>query len=100
MIDLRQRLQRRPQAGGKMLLEVPGYRFQVLVTNHPRHMGALQAWLKYNGRADIENQIKELGDQFGVKRLACAGFGATEAVRHLAITAYNLCVLLQRSLGK
>ena len=100
MIVLRQRLQRRPQAGGKMLLEVPGYRFQALVTNLPRHVGALQVWRRYNDRADIENRIKELGDQFGVKRLACAGFWATEAVHHLAITAYNLCVLLRRRLGQ
>lgn len=100
MIVLRQRIQRRPQAGGKMLLDVPGYRFQALVTNLPRHLGALQVWRRYNGRADIENRIKELGDQFGVKRLACAGFWATEAVHHLAIAAYNLCVLLQRRLGQ
>jgi hypothetical protein len=100
MIVLRQRLQRRPQAGGKMLLEVPGYRFQALVTNLPPQVGALQVWRRYNGRADIENRIKELGDQFAVKRLACAGFWATEAVHHLAITAYNLCVLLQRRLGQ
>lgn len=100
LIVLRQRLQRRPQAGGKMLLEVPGYRFQALVTNLPPRLGALQVWRRYNGRADIENRIKELGDQFGVKRLACAGFWATEAVHHLAITAYNLCVLLQRRLGQ
>ena len=100
IIVLRQRLQRRPQAGGKLLLEVPGYRFQALVTNLPRQVGALEVWRKYNGRADIENRIKELGEQFAIKRLTCTGFWATEAVHHLAITAYNLCVLLQRRLGQ
>ena len=83
-----------------MLLEVPGYRFQALLTNLPSGYGALEVWRRYNGRADIENRIKELGDQFGVKRLTCAGFWATEALHHMAITAYNLCVLLQRRLGQ
>ena len=100
LIVLRQLITRRPQAGGKLLLEVPGYRFQALVTNLPRHHAALTVWRRYNGRADIENRIKELGDQFAVKRLACSNFWATEAVHHLAILAYNLCVLLQRRLGQ
>jgi hypothetical protein len=100
IIVLRQRIARRPEAGGKRLLDVPGYRFQALVTNLPRSMGALAVWRRYNGRADIENRIKELGEQFGVKRLACRGFWATEALHQMAITAYNLCVLLQRRLGQ
>ena len=100
LVVIRQQLDRRPDAGGKELLAVPGYRFQALITNLPRSDDALAVWRRYNGRADIENRIKELGDQFGIKRLACAGFWATEAVHHLAIAAYNLCVLLQRRLGQ
>jgi hypothetical protein len=57
-------------------------------------------WREYNGRADLENRIKELGDQFGIKRLCVASFWGTEALHHLAIAAYNLCVLLQRKLGQ
>jgi hypothetical protein len=100
LVVIRQRIQRRPEAGGKELIDVPGYRFQALITNLPRSYDALAVWRRYNGRADIENRIKELGDQFGIKQLACAGFWATEAVHHLAIVAYNLCVLLQRRLGQ
>src|SRR5436190_20242068 len=61
-----------------------------------------EPWIRwrYNGRADIENRIKELGAQFGIKRLAARSFWATEAMHHLVITAYNLCVLLQRKLGQ
>ena len=70
------------------------------MTNLPSHFGALTVWRRYNGRADIENRIKELGEQFAVKRLACSGFWATEALHHMAIAAYNLCVLLQRRLGQ
>ncbi len=100
LIVVRQRLEQRPDAGGKMLLEVPGYRFQALVTNLPRSVDALWVWRQYNGRADIENRIKELGQQFGIKRLCVENFWGTEAMHHLAIAAYNLCVLLQRRLGQ
>jgi len=100
LILIRQRIVERPQAGGKTLLEVPGYRFQALVTNLPRTTDALGVWRRYNGRADIENRIKELGAQFGIRGLCCHGFWATEAMHHLAIVAYNLCVLLQRRLGQ
>ncbi len=64
-----------------------------LATNLPRSMKPLTVWRRYKGRADIENRIKELGGQFAVKRLACRGFWATEALHQMAITAYNLCVL-------
>ena len=61
---------------------------------------SLPVWRRYNGRADVENRIRELGDQFGIKRLAVKSFWGTEAMHHLAIAAYNLCVLLQRRLGQ
>lgn len=35
-----------------------------------------------------------------MKGLCCQSFWATEAMYHLAIAAYNLCVLLQRRLGQ
>lgn len=100
LMVLRQRVAERLQAGGKTLLEVPGYRFQALVTNLPASVDALGVWRRYNGRAEIENRIRELGEQFGIKRLCCQSFWATEALHHLAIAAYNLCVLLQRRLGQ
>jgi hypothetical protein len=99
MLILRQRLSERPQGGGKELLTVPGYRFRALVTNLPASWSALAIWHRYDGRAEIENRIKELGDQFGVKGFCCQKFWATQAVCQLAIWAYNLCVLLQRELG-
>lgn len=100
LVVLRQRVAQRPEAGGKTLLEVEGYRFQALVTNLPSNLPALAVWRRYNGRADLENRIKELGDQFGIKRLCVQNFWGTEAMHHLAIAAYNLCVLLQRRLGQ
>jgi hypothetical protein len=100
LIVVRQLIQQRPQAGGKMLLDVPGYRFQALLTNLPPSVQAGTVWRRYQGRADVENRIKELGDQFGIKRLCVDNFWGTEALHHLAIAAYNLCVLLQRRLGQ
>jgi hypothetical protein len=100
LIVIRQRIAERPEGGGKALLEVPGYRFQSLLTNLPATVDALAVWRRYNGRADSENRIKELGGQFGIKGLCCQSFWATEAMHHLAIAAYNLCVLLQRRLGQ
>jgi hypothetical protein len=44
LIVIRQRIEQRPDAGGKTLLEVPGYRFQSLVTNRPRSVDALSVW--------------------------------------------------------
>lgn len=76
------------------MFDLPAYRFQALITNLPSsEADALTVWRRYNGRADIENHIKELGRQFGIKGLCYQNFRATEAACHLAITAYNLCVL-------
>ena len=100
LIVIRQRIAQRPEAGGKTLFDLLGYRFQALWTNLPRSVDALGVWRRYLGRADVENRIKELGAQFGIKGLCCQSFWATEAMYHLAIAAYNLCVLLQRRLGQ
>ena len=99
LLILRQRIAQRPQAGGKTLLEVPGYRFQALCTSLPRSWSPVAVWRRYNGRADLENRIKELAGQFGLKSFCCHSFWGTEAAGHLAILAYNLCVLFQRELG-
>jgi len=100
LILIRQRIAVRPQAGGKLLVDVPGYRFQALWTNLAPTVDGLSVWRRYHGRADIENRIRELGQQFGIKGLTARKFWATEAMHHLAIAAYNLCVLLQRKLGQ
>jgi hypothetical protein len=60
LVLLRHRVSDDEERGGKKLLDVPGYRFQALVTSlagttHP----PLAVWRYYNGRADGENGIKE-----------------------------------------
>ncbi len=87
------------RSGGKPLLEVPGYRFQVLVTNLGWEVPPLEVWRRYNGRAGSENVIKELDQDFGLPQICLQRFWSTEAALALTIFAYNLCTLFQRHLG-
>jgi len=99
MILVRHEILQKKRAGGKCLLECPGYRFQALVTNLPTSVPPLDIWLQYNGRAGIENVIKELDYGFGLSKLCCKKFWATEAALSLTVLTYNLSVLFQRHLG-
>lgn len=99
MILVRHQISEKKRAGGKNLIESPGYRFQALVTNLPASISPLEVWLEYNGRAGIENVIKELDYGFGLSKLCCKKFWATEAALSLAVLTYNLSVLFQRHLG-
>jgi len=99
LILIRHRQADRPEAGGKRLIEVPGYLFQALVTSLPTRTPPLAVWRDYNGRADCENVIKELQQGFALPTLCLASFWATEAALALATLTYNLTVLFQRHLG-
>jgi hypothetical protein len=100
LVLIRHRVKENESRGGKRLLDVPGYRFQALVTSlsaatHP----PLAVWRYYNGRADCENVIKELRQGFALPTLCLGGFWASEAALSLAALTYNLSVLFQRHLG-
>lgn len=99
VILLRHRVADRPEAGGRILLECPGYRYQMLVTSLPESVAGLTVWRRYNGRADSENVFKELDASFALPQLCLEKFYATEAALCLAILSYNLCQLFQRHLG-
>ena len=100
MIAIRHRLQdKQSRAGGKLLIDCPGYLYQVLVTNLPRHVPAVQVWRDYNGRAACENVIKELDAGYGLPELVCENFWATEAALSLGVLTHNLIVLFERKLG-
>jgi Transposase DDE domain group 1 len=99
LILIRHRLEERPSAGGKKLIDVPGYVFQALVTSLPYSVPPLAVWRDYNGRADCENVIKELQYGFALPTLCLHSFWATEAALSLATLTYNLTVLFQRHLG-
>jgi hypothetical protein len=99
-IALRHRLKDKSgRAGGKLLLDCPGYLYQVLVTNLPRTVPPLEVWRDYNGRAACENVIKELAAGYGLPQLICRDFWATEAALSFGVLAHNLIVLFERKLG-
>lgn len=99
VILVRHEEKQRPEAGGKMLVDCPGYRHQALVTNLPSSVAGLEVWRRYNGRAGSENIIKELDACFALPQICLEGFYATEAAMSLAALAYNLCILFQKHLG-
>ena len=85
---------------GKKLLDVPGYRFQALVTSlSAKTHSSMAVWGYYNDRADCENVIRELREGFALPTLCLNKFWSTEAALSLATLTYNLTVLFQRHLG-
>ena len=99
LVLIRHRVAEPGERGGKRLFELPGYRFQALVTSLPATIAPLAVWRYYNGRADCENVIKELREGFALPTLCLRSFWATEAALSLATLTYNLSVLFQRHLG-
>jgi hypothetical protein len=99
VVLIRHRVAEKKNAGGKKLIDVPGYLFQALVTSLPQSQTPLEVWRYYNGRADCENVIKELQQGFALPTLCLKSFWATEAALSLATLAYNLTVLFEQHLG-
>ena len=50
----------------------------------------MEVWRSYRGRADCENRIKELKNDFGLDSFNLNSFYATEAALGFAMLAYNL----------
>jgi len=99
LVLLRRRTDAQGRGGGKLLLDCPGYKYQALLTNLPPSIPAVDVWRDYNGRANLENVIKELKGGFGVGSFCCQKFFATEAALSLAVWTYNLVKLFSRQLG-
>lgn len=97
LVVARHEIKEKKRAGGRKLLEVPGYLFQALVTNTTHD--PLAVWRDYNGRAGCECVIKELDGGFALPKLILEKFRATEAALSLAVLSYNLVVLFQQKLG-
>jgi hypothetical protein len=92
-IIVKKQVEERPKASGKLLFEVPGYRFSCYVTNLDLPLD--QIWNIYNSRADCENRIKELKQDFGLENFCLKGFWATEASFRFIMIAYNLISLFR-----
>jgi len=93
-IIVRKKIEDRPKASGKLLFDdLPGYRFSCFVTNLDLPLD--QVWNIYNTRADCENRIKELKQDFGLDNFCLQDFWATEASFRCIMMAYNLMSLFR-----
>lgn len=81
---------------GRRLIEVPGYTYSAYVTNLTLPCTAVRTL--YQGRADSENRIKELLEDFAVSGFVSEKFWATEAAFRMACCAYNLMSLFRQAL--
>lgn len=92
-IIVKKRVEDRPEATGKLLFDEPGYRYSCYVTNLDLPLD--QIWNIYNSRADCENRIKELKQDFGLENFCMNDFWATEASFRFIMMAYNLISLFR-----
>lgn len=92
-IIVRKAIDLRPKACGKCLFDDPAYRFSCYVTNLDLPLD--QIWNLYNARADCENRIKELKQDFGLDQFCMQDFWATEASFRFIMIAYNIMSLFR-----
>jgi hypothetical protein len=99
MIVVRQNTVLRPKAVGKTLFtdEQLGeaWRYGAMVTDIT-DLPPAQIWMMYRGRADAENRIKELKEDFGMDGFCMQKFAATECAFLWVMTAYNLLSLFRQ----
>lgn len=99
MVVVRQKLKDRPKAVGKTLSIFEGtqdyyrYRYTAYITN--LNLPAAEIWRLYRQRADSENRIKELKEDFGFDSFNLKSFYATEAALTVAMLAYNIMAIFR-----
>lgn len=104
IVAVRQLIEERPKATGKQLSlfeedEIIGkYRFSAYITN--LELPPKIVWDSYRGRADSENRIKELKEDFGADSFATKDFFALEATLNFVMMAYNLMSLFRQIIMK
>ena len=69
-------------------------RYHAFVTN--QSLPATEVWAQYKRRADAENRIKELKEDFGVEGFCMDNFCATETAMRFVMVAYNLMSLFRQ----
>ena len=95
---VREVLRERPEARGRKLLEVPGYTFHVLVTTLGHN--PVQTRRFYNSRAESENRIKELKEDFAAGGFCLQSFDGTEAAFRLICFLFNLIADFKREVTR
>ena len=102
MIIVRQEIAKRPKATGKQLRlfgeeEVyKNYRYSCFITNLT--LPAKMVWDAYRNRAEAENRIKELKEDFGADSFNVGDFFATEAALNFVMMGYNLMSLFRQAI--
>jgi hypothetical protein len=94
IVVVRERINERPEATGRKLFDLPGYTFHTVVTT--LELPAVEVWRFYNGRADCENRLKELKEDFGANGCCLNSFYGTEAAFRLICCLYNLLAEFKR----
>ena len=100
IIMVRQDIRKRPEAAGKQLRLFPdemlyrNYRYSCFITN--MDLPAKMIYDSYRNRAEAENRIKELKEDFGAESFVSKNFWATEAALNLVMMAYNLMSLFRQ----
>lgn len=96
-ITVRQDIKRREQAIGKMLslfdFDMNEYRYSVWITNLPDN--PYDVWEKCRPRANDENTLKELKEDFALGGFSMKKFYSTEAAMLIRVFIYNLFVLFR-----
>ena len=98
-IAVRQDTKKRPHAMGKVLslfgeeFDTGNYRYSVWITNS--HDPAYDVWKQCRPRANDENTIKELKEDFALGGFSMKYFYSTEAAMLIRVFIYNLFVLFR-----
>lgn len=101
VIFIRQDMNVRENAIGKTLnlfeddWDFDHYRYSALVSN--MKFGATTIWRMYRQRANCENQIKALKEDFGLSSFVMEKYWATEVALTLAMLTANLASLFRRA---
>ncbi len=100
IVIVRQSIKRKNAPGKTLSLfaddpDLQGWRYGAMVTS--LNLPAVEVWRNYRGRADCENRIKELKNDFGLDSFSLNSFYATEAALGFAMLAYNLMSVFRQA---
>lgn len=96
LVVIREELEERPDSRGRRLFEVPLYTFHFVMTS--LELPGEDVWRFYNERAECENRLKELKNDYGANRFCLRSFFGTEAVLRLICLLYNLIADFKREI--
>ena len=104
IVVVRQDVKERPNATGMTLRlfaddeVLKEYRYAAFVTN--LSLPDKEVWALYRNRADAENRIKELKEDFALQSFCMNSFHATETTLNWVMIAYNLMSLFRTAILK